>query len=187
MSQINNSYIHHHFIIFHQLWLFIFQLDIHSLLSPTTLSHPPVCMYMCVCVRSYVRLCAEARVQVRRGFRRWAWRVHCRMPTSWRWMLSSSWTTPSWAGTAARWASDLQAALCLQHLRLPLARTCREHLEPKWTESNQMIQLNTIWCRPVWFKSIMYLGASEQGTLCCSELESLTSLWFHRHPLKVLK
>lgn len=42
-------------------------------------------------------------------------------------------------------ASSLLAREALQHLRLQLlARMCREHLVPKWTESNQMIQLNTI-------------------------------------------
>uniref|UniRef100_A0A3Q1I8Q3 Ankyrin 1, erythrocytic a n=1 Tax=Anabas testudineus TaxID=64144 RepID=A0A3Q1I8Q3_ANATE len=37
-----------------------------------------------------VRLCAEGKVQVRKGFRRSAWRGLCRMPMSWRLMLSSS-------------------------------------------------------------------------------------------------
>lgn len=86
-------------LLFHQLCL-ISTLCLHPSLCPT----PPVCVRGRLCVR----LCAEGRVQVRRGFRRWAWRT----PTSWRWMLSSSWATPSWAGTAARWASDPQTALC---------------------------------------------------------------------------
>lgn len=113
----------------------------HPLPPPITLSHPPV---LCACcVRLCVRLCAEGRVQVRRGLRRWAWRVLCR--TSWRLTPSSSLTTPSWAGTAARWASDLRAALCwpvrpCNTPRLPLlllARMCGGALRgAKWTESD---------------------------------------------------
>lgn len=97
-----------HFFTCHQLCLFT---ALFLLSASTHHSLPPSCP-VCVCVRLCVRLCAEGRVQVRRGFRRWAWRVLCRTPTSWRLTLSSSLTTPSWAGTAARWASDLRAALC---------------------------------------------------------------------------
>lgn len=69
-------------------------------------SFPPSCVWD----RLYGRLCAEGRDQVRRGFRSSAWTVLCR--TTWRPMLSSTWATPSWVGEAARWASDLQAAVC---------------------------------------------------------------------------
>lgn len=113
----NNHYkVHQH--ASHDISLYTFLLHVFMFLSSdcliltlppsVTLSHPLVCN----CGRLCVRLCAEGRARVRRGFRRWAWRVLCRMPTSWRWTLSSSWATPSWVERAARWASDIQTALC---------------------------------------------------------------------------